>query len=160
MSEPLSDDDLAGVRALIEQSSLRGIFYHELSAARFDVPATEIDPNNGQMQVGVQYRLDSETFGVRMNGTLRTQIGEARVAVAAEYDLRDGHQPTKRDVLNYANEVAVMSVFPYLRQAFADITLRVFGEAVLLPVAQRGQIGFDVATEMSAETSEALVAPE
>jgi len=38
-----------------------------------------------------------------------------------------------------------MTLFPYLRDGVADISSKVFGAPIMLPIAQRGQIGFNVA---------------
>ncbi|MFH5879101.1 hypothetical protein [Arthrobacter sp. NA-172] len=52
--------------------------------------------------------------------------------------------PPERVVELFAKEVAVITLFPYLREALATITPKVFGTPITLPVAQRGQIGFEV----------------
>jgi hypothetical protein len=61
-----------------------------------------------------------------------------------EYKLLHGDQPPQRVVELFANEVAVMTLFPYLREGIASISSKVFGSPITLPVAQRGQLGFDV----------------
>ena len=50
-------------------------------------------------------------------------------------------------VAAYANEVAVMALVPYARQAVADVTLRVFEASVLMPSFQRGELRFGVADQ-------------
>ena len=66
------------------------------------------------------------------------------VTAAVEYKILNGDQPPQRAVELFANEVAVMTSFPYLREGIASIPSKVFGTPVTLPIAQRGQIGFDV----------------
>lgn len=142
MSYQPSPDEIERIRTLIEKSDLEGIYFHEFSANRFDSPAEEsVTP---KIDVGVQYRLTEDVFGIRLEAILQNSVGEARVSVSGEYTLSDQYTPTKRDVLLFANEVAVMTIFPYLREGISDLTNRVFGEPVLLPIAPRGVIAFDL----------------
>lgn len=66
------------------------------------------------------------------------------MSVAAEYSLKSDYKPSKRTLQIFCNEVAIMTVFPYLREGMSSITTRVFGEAIYLPVAERGTISVDV----------------
>ncbi|MBF4592094.1 MULTISPECIES: hypothetical protein [unclassified Curtobacterium] len=72
-------------------------------------------------------------------------LGEVDVSVAGEYTLLDPSVLTQRSLQLFANEVAVMTVFPYLREAVASITARVFQQPLHLPMIARGQIVVDVA---------------
>ena len=140
---PSQDIDL--VRELIQRSELASIEFHEVSARRFEgVPDSE-EPHEGQVSLGFQHRADVDGFGIRIVGDVSVPTGEVRVIAAVEYKLLHGEQPPQRNVELFANEVAVMTLFPYLREGIASITSKVFGMPITLPVAQRGQIGFDVA---------------
>lgn len=46
--------------------------------------------------------------------------------------------------LDYSNDVAVVALLPYLRQAIADLTQRVFGSPLLMPALQRGAVTFSM----------------
>ncbi len=70
--------------------------------------------------------------------------GEASASLVGEYELLDGAMPSKRALQNFANEVAVMTIYPYLREAIATITAKVFGEPVHIPIVQRGEIAVEV----------------
>ena len=144
MSE-IPDADLANVRELIENCELRSIECYEILARRHD--ATKIDGSeerDGQFSVTVQQRSDDESFGVRLVGTANMSIGEATASIAGEYDLLNGCRPSQRTLQLFTNEVGVMTVFPYLREAISTATSRVFGEPLLLPTVERGQITIDV----------------
>lgn len=43
-----------------------------------------------------------------------------------------------------SNEVGVMTVFPFLRESVSTMSIRVFGQALMLPTIERGQIALDV----------------
>lgn len=137
-----SDEDVAAVRELLSRSSLSAIEYHELSAkwtgSRSDDDSTDID-----VSINLQHRLADESFGIRMTGTIEVPFGEAQAAIAAVYEY-EGEPPALRTVLAFANEVAVMTLFPYLRESISTITAKVFGEPILLPILPRGEVGFDL----------------
>ncbi|MDT0169457.1 hypothetical protein [Pseudarthrobacter sp. BRE9] len=136
--------DIELVRDLLQRSELASIEFHEVSAKRFEgVPDSE-EPHEGQISLGFQHRADLDGFGIRIVGDVAVAIGEVRVVAAVEYKLLHGEQPPRRNVELFANEVAVMTLFPYLREGIASITSKVFGAPITLPVAERGQIGFEV----------------
>lgn len=140
----LSPADVELVRDLIERSELSSIEFHEVSAKRFEGIADANEASEGQVSLGFQQRADQDGFGIRIVSDVAVPSGEVRVTAAAEYKLLHGDQPPKRVVELFANEVAVMTLFPYLREGIASITSKVFGSPITLPVAQRGQLGFDV----------------
>lgn len=140
----LSTADVELVKDLIARSELASIDFHEVSAKRFEALSSEGGANEGQVSLGFQHRSDDDGFGVRIVGNVTVPAGEVRVTAAVEYSLLEGDQPSQRAVELFANEVAVMTLFPYLREGIASISSKVFGTPVTLPVAQRGQIGFDV----------------
>ncbi|PPH98176.1 hypothetical protein C5C56_11230 [Rathayibacter sp. AY1D1] len=146
MSEVLSEADLAAVHELINSSQLDRVDFHELSARRVADTNTEnrTADDDGNLNLGVQQRIDETSFGVRLNASVSFTAGEATVSVAAEYSLKSDYKPSKRTLQIFCNEVAIMTVFPYLREGMSSITTRVFGEAIYLPVAERGTISVDV----------------
>lgn len=137
-------DDLAEVRALIDRVSLESVEFHEVSARRFD---SEIEDVNGNFSIEVQIREGSEGFGVRLKCTAEVSAGEAVVSVAGEYSLVDGATPSKRAVRQFVNEVAVMTVLPYLREGMTTITAKVFGSALYIPIIPRGEIAVELDDE-------------
>ena len=146
MSQTLSDDDMTAVQAVIANSSLEHVDFHELSARRIPgAKGSSVETEDeGNLSLAVQQRIDDQSFGVRLNATATFSGGEATVSVAAEYQLLNEIKPTRRALQIFCNEVAIMTVFPYLREGMSSITTRVFGEAIYLPVAERGSISIDV----------------
>lgn len=147
MAGELVEADRERVQQLLQHSDLQGVFFHEQSARRHDTAPDAADAERSNVEVGIQFRLATDNFGVRVMAQIQNMVGIATVAASAEYTLADGYEPTKRDVMMFANEVAVMMIFPYLREGISDATTKVFGEPVFLPIAPRGAIGFDIGAE-------------
>jgi len=143
-SYELSEGDVAEVKEIIAGSQLRAIDFYEVSARRYDADATEEVPDEGTLSVEVQYRADDDGFGVRLRGTLNLPHGQAEALVAGEYDMPRDLQPRGRALQLFVNEVAVMTLYPYLREAVASITSKVFGQPFHLPLTERGDLGLDV----------------
>lgn len=144
MSE-MTDGELASVRELIEKSELRSIECYEVSARRYDaVPLDDPQGGNGGLSITIQHRLDDDSFGIRLVGSVELKAGEASASIAGEYALLDEFHPSPRTLKMFINEVGVMTILPYFREAIATMTSRVFGEAVLLPTIQRGEITVDL----------------
>jgi len=146
MPTELTAEDIADVHAVIAASELRSIEYYEMSAKRYDVPQELVETKDGQLRIAIQQRSDGESFGVRLNASLTMALGEANVSVAGEYALTEELKLTTRAVQLFANEVGVMAVYPYLREAVASITGRVFKEPLHLQMISRG----DIVTEVDA----------
>ena len=67
-------------------------------------------------------------------------VCDSSAQVAGEYQLLNGITPSRRALQLFANEVGVMTVMPYLREAISTITTKVFGAPIHLPLAERGEI--------------------
>lgn len=144
VSENLSGDDVDALQALIASSSLSSIEYYEMAARRYEAPSEEDASDQGQLTIGVQQRRDDDSFGVRLNARIVVSVGEAEVSVAGEYALTDSSTLTPRALQLFASEVAVMTVFPYLREAMASLTGRVFHQPLHLPMVSRGEIAVEL----------------
>lgn len=140
----MSDDGI-DVHALLASAELIGISTVELSARRrqTDVVDAEstVDPDYSLL---VDARSDLTGFRVVLQTAITASIGEIQCDVQAEYligALKMDQIP--RDVLQeFINNVALMTVLPFVRQGIADITLRVFEAPLLMPIIQRGEITF------------------
>jgi len=137
-----TEDDLDAARQLMARCSLSAIEYHELTA-RWTGPRPEEEQATGDVTLNLQHRLSDDNFGIRMTASVDLAYGEVTAVVAAVYEY-EGEKPELRSVLSFANEVAVMTIFPYLREAISTITAKVFGEPFLLPILPRGSVGFDL----------------
>ncbi len=134
------------LRALAPLARLDELAFVEVQARRHLDAATPDD-----VEIAPQYTLDAGTsddgdrFRLVLSVALDLGVGEVRVAVAAYYTAQDGAPLlTQALVVEYANEVGVMTVLPFLRQGIADVTQRVFGTPLLMPVMSRGALVFPV----------------
>lgn len=142
MGTSATDEELVAVRELMTRCRLSAIEYHELSA-KWTGPRPEEDLTDIDVGINVQHRLSEDSFGIRMVGNVEVPFGEAQAVVAAVYEY-EGETPEVRTVLAFANEVAVMTLFPYLRESIGTITGKVFGDPILLPILPRGEVGFNL----------------
>lgn len=141
-----TEEDLLAVHDLVQQSELREIRYHEVSARLLDAnKQREENESNVDISMDLAQRRDDKSFSIRLTCTARPFKGEIIAAVAAEYAMIDGTTPSPRVVMAFANEVAIMTLFPYVREAISTSAARVFpAQQVLLPVMERGQVGFEL----------------
>lgn len=143
MSSTPTSADIAAIQDLIERSELASVECHELSA-RWTGNRGERDHEQSiEMELQLQHRIGDGEFGYRMVGNIETGIGDVTAAVAVTYNL-EGDIPDLRTIFGFGNEVAVMVLFPYYREAVSSITAKVFGQPILLPVATRGTIAFEL----------------
>lgn len=133
---------------LNEHASLQDIYFQREIGQRLDQPRGE----DGPLQIGLSVgrRTDAETGpDVQFRFVLKVRIeasrGDVEVQSVAVYSIGREleHLLTDTVLYEYANEVAVMALMPYVRQRVTDISSRVLGQTILLPVLQRGQLHFE-----------------
>jgi len=151
MSEPSQ-----AVRDLVASANLIDVTFFELvarragnfSAAVETESAAEFEPTYG---LGVETSEDETRFRLRLRIDIEGPFGAISAEAAAEYER--GAFPlelmNQRLLVEYANNVGLMVLLPYLRQAIADLTQRVFGSALLMPILQRGAVSFTVGDEVT-----------
>ena len=87
-------------------------------------------------------RHEGKRFGTRFEFQFKATQWQAIIAVITYYE---GHQEfalAPEVPADFASRVALMAAFPYVREALSDLTTRVTGTAVLLPLIRPGQITF------------------
>jgi len=153
MSSPEPSQALTDFVATVELSQ---ISCYELSAARGQLDGdggrVVVGPGNvddlevlsAENQLGVYWLATGGQFLVRLLATLGTNAGDLRVGVQGEYLAegltRDDVSPDVEE--EYVNRVAIMTLVPYVRQAIADLSARVFGNTLTLGVIRPGEIAF------------------
>lgn len=140
----LTAEDVAAVRDLIQRSDLRTIEFHEVGARLIPTDAVVPEQEQANVDLRLEHRISTSDFGIRMVGSVTNSTKEINVTVAAEYTLNEGETPPERTVLMFANEVAVMSLFPYFREGVSSISAKVFNDPLLLPTIERGMIRYEV----------------
>lgn len=139
----------AALQSMVQGVELEEITFRELSAVRADEDETVLREHAGavpKFALGIIQDGDDETrFELRLRCEISFPDGSELVAEPrARYQvLEDSLLPLSKGLLvEFANEVAVMALIPYLRQAVADLSQRVFGAVLLMPVMQRGEVSF------------------
>lgn len=152
---------VASVERLVEVAELEAIDTYRLVAER-DIFArkpdnVEIDP---VYKMTIDFRDDASGFRVRLETDIATPLGKISCAVLSDYGLGEARigAETSEAITEFINNVALMHLIPYTRQAIADLTQRVFSAPLLMPMIQRGQINFtpDAAEHQQTATAEPL----
>lgn len=134
---------------LVQSASLESVYFRELSAVRESDESGPIGVDVGP-RFGLRLGSDDEGHGLGINLRCELEPEGAKVAVevVAEYTLNEESagefELDENLVTHFANEVGVMALLPFVRQAVADLTQRVMGGALLMPVMQRGDLTFNV----------------
>lgn len=137
------------IHDLLDDAVLNELIFFELTA-RQPVATPEVGSDSTEIDVSPAYELSFSTseqkkaFRVRLRTTLELGDGEVIVDGAIEYVLKESETSDySQDVLlEFAQDVGLMALLPFVRQAIADLTQRVFGTALLMPVVRRGQFQF------------------
>ncbi len=140
MSEPSNE-----LRDFVGQVELEDLSFAELTARRALEPVeSEGNTVEPRYTLNAQMTDDHLHFRLTLRIDLEASAGELRAAAMADYRVEEkaASALTMRMAVEYANEVGVMALLPYLRQAIADLSLRVFGTALLMPIQQRGAVSF------------------
>lgn len=139
------------IHALLEASSLEMVSFLELSAKRADEQAShdelfkeesyDIEP-----EFALEFAKDLERgrFRVRVKTMIQAEPGSIVVDAAAEYAVEglDIALVSEDLLLEFTNKVAIFAIIPYLRQGVADMTQRVFGTPLTMPMYRRGELEF------------------
>lgn len=144
----------ATIEVLVNAAELMGIRYFQLNATIADESHTseelaaledvEFSPSF-KMKIGVD--SDANQFLIRLIAKVESKIGTVIVDAGAEYSLGDSSELHIDEIpedlmLDFVNNVSVMHLSPYIRQSIADLSHRVFGNPVTLPIMRRGELTF------------------
>lgn len=145
--------ELEELHRLAQRASLQSVACRLLSAEAASDPAA----GTAEVEASPTFELriarpdapkpfDSFLVGVRIDA--QSNRGRAAVWYEAHYALSGEPEPVGLPLLTqFANEVAVMVLLPYLREGLADVTRRVWGSTLLVPMMQRGQLVFSVPSQ-------------
>lgn len=108
--------------------------------------STEVSPT-----YGLKLRHEGNELGIRVS--ISIDVGAAKIVVDAAVNYTTAEILAMEEVtfLDFANNVGVMALLPYLRQAIADLSQRVIGEVILMPIIPRGGLTFSREDAISPE---------
>ena len=141
--------EFSGVRGALEDDGDRAV----VGPGPLDLGELETEHS-----LGVYWGVGEPRMLVRLNVSVTCDAGAVRVGVQAEYQLdglsQDDVTPEVEE--EYVNNVSVMTLVPYLREAVAAASLRTLDQPITLGVVQRGELSFrsprrELATEVGAD---------
>lgn len=140
----------ADVPALLQLLHIDSVEYYELSGkvkVGFDlVDDTEIGPEQEeqlQLNVGPALRLRRDGLDVRCRLTVQAPSGTIVADGAVFYNSVEPIDVDHDIAVSFADNVGIMALIPYLRQAVDDLSMRLlFPSRIILPVLPRGAITF------------------
>ncbi|MBN7792445.1 hypothetical protein [Microbacterium esteraromaticum] len=97
---------------------------------------------------GLKLRQEGNEIGTRVSIELDTGAARIIADASANYSTDELIELDEAAFLDFANNVGVMALLPYLRQAIADLSQRVLGDVILMPVIPRGGLVFSRADAM------------
>ena len=128
----------------------------QLAAIRFDHLSIDLIDNAAQAVVDREdsestpieitcklgTRQEGKEFGTRFKFQITAPQWQAVIAVITDYEGCQEFALSPEAPADFASRVALIAAFPYVREALSDLTTRVTGTAVLLPLLRPGQIVF------------------
>lgn len=125
--------------------NIEGVHYWLLSAE-----VREADPDGPpperlahvEPHYGLKIRHEGAEIGIRVAVYLDLGLGEIKADASINYLANEEVAMSEATRLDFANNVGLMALLPFLRQAVADLSQRVFDEILLMPVIQRGELFF------------------
>lgn len=87
-------------------------------------------------------RQEGNQFGAKFEFLIKADDWTTSIGVITEYVGVQEFELSKEAPVDFASRVALMAAFPYVREALADLTTRVTGSAVLLPLIRLGELNF------------------
>lgn len=91
-------------------------------------------------------------FRIALELWVQLPVADLQTVFIAQYGVPAdlGELLTDEIITEYANNVAVMTLFPYVRESLGDLARRV-GVDFTLPIIQRGQMTFEVPESKTSE---------
>lgn len=136
------------VRGVVDASELEQIAYLQLASIRKEPDAHTPGADEAQEdEFGFALKLaqndDNDQLIVRLRTDVDSLFHETTVEVGAIYAL-DPPREIPEDVrLEFANLVGIMALLPFMREAVADMTRKVVGHPVIMPMIKTGDIRFE-----------------
>ena len=147
---------MSDVPLLVSADEMLRIAELQLAAIRFDhlsidlidnAPQADVDREDSEstpieITCNLGTRQEGKEFGARFEFHFKAAQWQAVIAVITDYEGCQEFALSPEAPADFASRVALMAAFPYVREALSDLTTRVTGTAVLLPLLRPGQIVF------------------
>ncbi|MHA6694674.1 hypothetical protein [Homoserinimonas sp. A520] len=139
------------IQEMVEQVNLSGITFYEVSS-RLREEETLVDDSgeddSTEVSLDASWDVRIRHVGPQLGVRLRLHVQDASVDivvdVAAEYESGETLAIEKPTVQEFVNNVALMQLYPFIREAVMTMSAKVSGQSLLLPVFQRGEITMEL----------------
>ncbi len=154
MTEPLIPPapKIESAKEMLGIVSLKNVEFYEVSAK-----SNESEPDGDNDEVAPQFELRLQQHGTQFRVRLRVSFSAARGAIAVDaavvYELEEDIEIRSDVALDFANHVGMMALLPDLREAVHGITVKVFGEGLLMPIMKAGDLEFNQGEVASPNTN-------
>lgn len=111
-------------------------------APQADTNLEDSEPTPIEINCTLRTRLKGKHFGTRFEFQIKAPQWKAIISVITDYEGCQEFELSPEAPANFASKVAFMAAFPFVREALSDLTSRVTGTAVLLPLVRQGEIVF------------------
>lgn len=136
------------LEALVQMVEISALRYFEISARRKEDATEEELANQGELTpqhlLNTVRAEDGTGFRIRIPTEIEAAVGAIVADVGIEYLISgaDSREISEPMLLDFVNNVAAMTLIPFIRQAIADVSQRVFDSPLMMPITQRGEISF------------------
>jgi hypothetical protein len=139
--------EVSTIDELVQFLDLAGIRFYELAASwddTGDAPEDQVDddPQQLESEFRTAYRKRPDGVDYRVSVRVLIPAGELRADAAAMYVGPEAFSVPEDVIFSFGENVAAMTVLPYIRQAITDLSIRVGPGQVVLPIISRGVITF------------------
>lgn len=130
---------------------LQGVqfFRIEASVKEDDYEPTPL-PAELEPVYGLKTRHVDREIAARLSVRLDQPSWQIIVDAAVVYTTEEPIEFSESVLLDFANRIGVMALVPFLRQAIADVSQRVLGEVILMPMMKPGELSFGPDDEVAA----------
>lgn len=131
---------LATAAEMVQDLSLAGIQFYELSVVYKDQVDEEREASiNVEVNLSIRRRPDGLDFRARFE--IPYPDGDVVCDAAVMYDAEGPRSFGEDAIFDFADNVAIMTLFPYVRQSVSDLGNRV-GTPIVMPMLERGAFSF------------------
>ena len=144
MDELTSSDQVplvATIEEMVAELNLAQIQFYELGIIYEDGHVSDGQPTDVKVEIVTSIRRQDDGIDFRARFTLPYPSGQVVVDAAAQYNSAGPRIFDEDATYEFADNIALMTLFPYIRQAVNDLGIRV-GSPIVLPILPRGAFSF------------------
>lgn len=137
-------ENVPDVVALLSLVGALSIEYYEIVAKRSggDDEVNEGEEITASPDFTLSINRRENDLVIRLKVEFETQVGLIAVEAGAAYELPSQYVVPSSVAFEFANKVGILALVPYLREAVHNITLKVFGNGLVMPILRAGELEF------------------